>query len=392
MEATLSRKACCVKDDPAVHAVVLRAAGERSFCAGLDLGGARQGSTGMSGASTSSTISIRDTPPTVLHNMDTPVICALNGGAAGYGMDLATGALVEEGMAAAIRIAHLPESSLVAVRVGETRRVLCATPAYLRRWGTPKTPAALADHRCILFTGLESDTVWSFAGETPSTVPVRPVLRTNQFDVALKAVLQGLGCGLFLCYQVAALLANTVDPETCVFVNIGSTADTLDESEKLDTVRHEHDDKGRTYVGYGISKAALNRWVAGVAGDLMLHNIAIIALAIDLTVAWVPAPQHLALRLLLVLLGIALVGAGSALYLTCGLGAGPRDGLMTAIHYASGISVARVRAALEGVVLALGWLLGGRVGVGTLLFALGIGGAVALWLTVVGHFTGNTRQ
>jgi uncharacterized membrane protein YczE len=143
-----------------------------------------------------------------------------------------------------------------------------------------------------------------------------------------------------------------------------------------------------------VSSAVLLLWIPFKQrpGAGTLANIAIIALAIDLTVAWVPLPQHLALRLLLVLLGIALVGAGSALYLTCGLGAGPRDGLMTAIHYASGISVARVRAALEGVVLALGWLLGGRVGVGTLLFALGIGGAVALWLTVVGHFTGNTRQ
>ena len=123
-----------------------------------------------------------------------------------------------------------------------------------------------------------------------------------------------------------------------------------------------------------------------------LANIAIIAVAIDVTVAWLPIPSNLALRGALVIVGIALVGAGSALYLTCGLGPGPRDGLMTAIHYATGSSVARVRAAIEGSVLALGWFLGGRVGVGTALFALGIGASVALWLTVVGHLTKNTDQ
>lgn len=113
--------------------------------------------------------------------------------------------LVEDGIDAAIRISRLPESSLVALRVGETRRVLCAAPAYLRSAGMPKTPAELADHRCILFTGLTSNNEWSFAGEPPTRVPIRPALRTNQFDVAINAVLQGLGCGQFLCYQVEAL-------------------------------------------------------------------------------------------------------------------------------------------------------------------------------------------
>lgn len=121
-----------------------------------------------------------------------------------------------------------------------------------------------------------------------------------------------------------------------------------------------------------------------------LANIAVIAIAIDLTVAWMPTPTDLASRVGLIFVGIALVGAGSALYLTCGLGPGPRDGLMTAIHYSSGVSVARVRAGIESSVLLLGWLLGGRVGLGTLLFAFGIGASVALWLTLVGHLTENT--
>ncbi len=143
-----------------------------------------------------------------------------------------------------------------------------------------------------------------------------------------------------------------------------------------------------------VSTAVLLLWIPfrQRPGFGTLANIAVIAVAIDFTVAWTPVPQNLPLRIAMVIIGIALVGAGSAIYLTCGLGAGPRDGLMTAIHYASGYSVARVRAAIEGTVLALGWLLGGRVGVGTLLFALGIGGSVALWLTVMGHLTRNTPQ
>lgn len=116
--------------------------------------------------------------------------------------------LVEEGIDAAVRISNLPESSLVAVRVGETRRVLCASPAYLKRAGTPRTPADLANHRCILFSGLASNTEWLFGGKRSARVTVRPVLRTNQFDVALDAVLGGLGYGQFLSYQVEQLVAD----------------------------------------------------------------------------------------------------------------------------------------------------------------------------------------
>jgi DNA-binding transcriptional LysR family regulator len=112
--------------------------------------------------------------------------------------------LVEEGIDAAVRIAHLPESSVVAVRVGETRRVVCASPAYLKKSGRPQKPADLGEHRCIAFTGLTPDNEWSFGATRAERVSIRPVLRTNQFDVAIEACLAGLGCGQFLCYQVAA--------------------------------------------------------------------------------------------------------------------------------------------------------------------------------------------
>ena len=113
--------------------------------------------------------------------------------------------LVEEGIDAGVRIAQLAESSLVAVRVGETRRVVCAAPGYLKKAGQPKKPADLSSHGCVVFTGLAANSEWSFGGKPPLRVPIRALLRTNQLDVALEACLKGLGCGQFLCYQVEEL-------------------------------------------------------------------------------------------------------------------------------------------------------------------------------------------
>jgi len=123
-----------------------------------------------------------------------------------------------------------------------------------------------------------------------------------------------------------------------------------------------------------------------------LSNIVIIAAAIQLGIDFVPPASNAYLGLTYIFCGIALVGAGSSLYITCGLGPGPRDGLMTALHHKTGIRVGRVRLAIEGTVLVLGALLGGRLGVGTALFALLIGQSVAVFLGIVARLTSNTPQ
>jgi DNA-binding transcriptional LysR family regulator len=113
--------------------------------------------------------------------------------------------LIEEGLDVGIRIGALPDSSLVAVPVGATRRVVCASPAYLGRQGRPESPDDLARHRSVGFTGLSPDHEWVFRdGERTRRVKMDPVVASNQIDVALGACLEGLGLGQFLCYQAKA--------------------------------------------------------------------------------------------------------------------------------------------------------------------------------------------
>ncbi len=124
-----------------------------------------------------------------------------------------------------------------------------------------------------------------------------------------------------------------------------------------------------------------------------LANIAVISLFIQVAVTIFPlAHNNWPLSIGMVVLGIALVGAGSTLYITTGLGPGPRDGLMTAIHQRTGVRVARVRLGIELCALVIGALLGGRLGIGTAMFALLIGYSVAIWLGVVKHFAGSNQQ
>jgi len=118
-----------------------------------------------------------------------------------------------------------------------------------------------------------------------------------------------------------------------------------------------------------------------------LANIVVIAASIELGLLIIPTVENIYFKYFYVLFGIALVGIGSALYITCGLGTGPRDGLMTGLHYKTGVRVGRVRLGIEVVALSIGGFLGGSLGIGTALFALLIGQSVAISLGVLGRLT-----
>jgi hypothetical protein len=104
---------------------------------------------------------------------------------------------------------------------------------------------------------------------------------------------------------------------------------------------------------------------------------------IDLCIKYVPTPSNYIHQLLLAVISVIMVGIGGGIYLVSNLGAGPRDGLMIGLQKLTNFPIAVVRATLEISVVSIGWYLGGTVGVGTLLFAFGIGPCVALGLYLV---------
>lgn len=111
--------------------------------------------------------------------------------------------LVDEGMDVAIRIGHLPDSGLRAIKVGEVRRVLCASPAYLEKFGIPQQPAELAKHSIISSIAASPHTEWRFNvnGEVaPVRLDARLTVTSN--DAALAAAVGGLGIARLLSYQV----------------------------------------------------------------------------------------------------------------------------------------------------------------------------------------------
>ena len=114
-----------------------------------------------------------------------------------------------------------------------------------------------------------------------------------------------------------------------------------------------------------------------------IFNIVIIAVMLDVTIALIPTPESYIMKLLMAALGIIIVGAGSGVYLIANLGPGPRDGLMTGLQKKTNLPIAAVRAFIEISVASVGWYLGGTLGIGTLMFAFGIGPCIALSLYLI---------
>jgi uncharacterized membrane protein YczE len=113
-----------------------------------------------------------------------------------------------------------------------------------------------------------------------------------------------------------------------------------------------------------------------------IANIVVIAVTVDAGLWLLPTPTSLPLRIAMMVGAVVFNAVSTVLYVGAGLGPGPRDGLMTGLVVRTGLSVRLVRTSIEATVLGIGWLLGGTVGVGTVLYAFGIGPLVQLFLRI----------
>ena len=148
------------------------------------------------------------------------------------------------------------------------------------------------------------------------------------------------------------------------------------------------------YLNFGFSVGTITIFISFIVlllwfplnqkpGIGTILNALIIGLMIDVCIRYVQAPENYIYQILLGAFAVLTVGIGGGIYLVANLGAGPRDGLMIGLQKKTNLPIALVRSALEITVMSIGWYLGGTVGVGTLLFAFGIGPCVALGLFLV---------
>ena len=115
-------------------------------------------------------------------------------------------------------------------------------------------------------------------------------------------------------------------------------------------------------------------------------NTIIISVVIDVTLPYLPSPELLVLQILQVIIGVVIVGFGSGFYLIANLGPGSRDGLMTGLQKKTNLPLSLIRTVIEISAVIAGWYLGGVVGIGTIVFALGIGPFVSAGLYFVSRY------
>ena len=141
-----------------------------------------------------------------------------------------------------------------------------------------------------------------------------------------------------------------------------------------------------------ISIAILIFWIPlkQVPGIGTILNAIIIASAIDLTLPYLPQPDDITFKIIQACFGILVVGLGSGIYLCSNLGPGPRDGLMIGLQKQTNTSLPAIRTIIELSAVISGWLLGGVVGIGTILFVFGIGPCVGIGLTLVEKVSKNS--
>jgi DNA-binding transcriptional LysR family regulator len=115
--------------------------------------------------------------------------------------------MTEEPVDLAIRVGDRPDSSLIAIHLGSTRRVVCGSPAYFREHGIPKNPVDLGKHDCVTIGGFMSPTTWTFkSGKSAMEVPVRSRLVVSTAEAALDAAIAGVGVASALAYQIPAAI------------------------------------------------------------------------------------------------------------------------------------------------------------------------------------------
>jgi uncharacterized membrane protein YczE len=123
-----------------------------------------------------------------------------------------------------------------------------------------------------------------------------------------------------------------------------------------------------------------------------IANATYFAIVLDWALGWIESPSGQALDYLMLLAGIACVGLGSAIYMTCGLGGGPRDGLLMGLIKRTGVRIIYIKTTMDGTALLIGFLLGGTVGVGTVLSVVLYSWSVALFMTFVAQFAPTKEQ